>query len=148
MRHETRTAPDLLLATLLLSGLLATVDAAAATLEVTIEDVRSAEGRIMVQIVDSEAGFDGSEAPVAALLLDPVTPEVAFSVDLEPGEYGMRVMQDLDGDGAMDTNFVGMPTEPWAFSNNAVGQFGPPGWADVRFETTTAPGMHSVRLVH
>ena len=31
-------------------------------------------------------------------------------------------------------NMVGMPTEPWGFSNNAVGNFGPPGWSDISFD--------------
>ena len=84
MHNETRTAPELLIATLLLTGMLATVEAAAAPLQVTIDDVRSTDGRIMVQIVDSQAGFDGGAEPVAAMLIEPVTPRVEFSVDLEP----------------------------------------------------------------
>ena len=35
---------------------------------------------------------------------------------------------DLNGDGKMNTNPFGMPTEPFAFSNNAVGNMGPAGW--------------------
>lgn len=148
MKYEARTAPDLLLATLLLTGTLVTIDAAAAPLSVTIDDVREEGGRILVQIADGPDGFDGVQEPVASLMLEPTPPQVTFSVELEPGVYGMRVMHDIDGDFELDSNFVGIPTEPWAFSNNATGRFGPPRWDDVTFEMTTAGGVHALRLVH
>ena len=148
MKHESRTAPDLLLATLLLTGTLVTIEAAAAPLAVTIDDVREEGGRILVQIADGPDGFEGVQEPVASLMLEPTPPQVTFSVELEPGVYGMRVMHDVDGDFELDANFVGIPTEPWAFSNNATGNFGPPSWDDVTFEMTTAGGVHDLRLVH
>lgn len=148
MKHETRTSPDLLLATLLVTGVLLSVDAAAAPLAVTIDDVREEGGRILVQIADGPDGFDGVQDPVTSLMLEPTPPQVTFSVDLEPGVYGMRVMHDVDGDFELDANFVGIPTEPWAFSNNATGRFGPPKWDDVTFEVTTAGDVQDLRLVH
>lgn len=148
MRHASRTAPDLLCATLVLAGALVTVEATAAPLAVTIEDVRADSGQILVQIADGPEGFDGSAEPVTSLMLDPTPPQVTFSVELEPGVYGMRVMHDVDGDFELDANFIGIPTEPWAFSNNATGNFGPPRWEDVTFETTTSGGVHDLRLVH
>jgi uncharacterized protein (DUF2141 family) len=33
----------------------------------------------------------------------------------------------------MNRNPFGMPTEPYAFSNNAVGNMGPAGWDRARF---------------
>ena len=45
----------------------------------------------------------------------------------------ITVMHDRNDNGELDANFVGMPTEPWAFSNNATGSFGPPGWEQVKF---------------
>jgi uncharacterized protein (DUF2141 family) len=148
MKHHLRNAPRTLLAPLALAGALVPVHAGAAPLEVRIDDVRADTGSIMVQIADGPEGFDGDAVPVASLMLAPTPPTVTFSVDLAPGTYGMRVMHDVDGDGELDANFVGMPTEPWAFSNNASGSFGPPSWEDVTFEMTTAPGVHDLRLVH
>ena len=43
-------------------------------------------------------------------------------------------MHDENGNGELDANFVGIPREPWAFSNNARGNFGPPTWEDTKFE--------------
>ena len=45
---------------------------------------------------------------------------------LSSGTYAFRYFHDIDGDGELNTNWVGMPTEPYGFSNNVVGSFGPP----------------------
>ncbi len=39
----------------------------------------------------------------------------------------------MNGDGEMNTNPFGMPTEPFGFSNNAVGNMGPASWARAHF---------------
>ncbi|MFX8281946.1 DUF2141 domain-containing protein, partial [Acinetobacter baumannii] len=36
------------------------------------------------------------------------------------------VFQDANGNGRLDMNAMGMPVEPFGFSNDAVGNFGPP----------------------
>ncbi|WP_371514874.1 DUF2141 domain-containing protein [Brevundimonas denitrificans] len=45
----------------------------------------------------------------------------------------MRAFHDVNGDGEMNTNPFGMPTEPFGFSNNAVGNMGPASWARAHF---------------
>ena len=45
---------------------------------------------------------------------------------LAPGQYGAMIFQDLNKDGKMNFNLVGMPLEPYGFSNNSRGLFGPP----------------------
>jgi uncharacterized protein (DUF2141 family) len=146
LRPATRAA-------LAASALLLASGALAARLEITLEEVRSAEGRVLVQVFEAGAAADDPagndpDAAVAALSLAPAPPRQTFTVDLPPGAYGLRVMHDLDGDGEMDTNLVGLPTEPWAFSNNATGRFGPPSQEAIRFELTDAPSAQTLRLVH
>ncbi len=111
-----------------------TQPAFAADLDVTIRGIHSATGMLMIAVVNSEAAFNGEAPAVLSLLLAPREGAVSFSTDALPeGDYGIRVMHDENGNGDMDSNMVGMPTEPWGFSNNAMGSFGPPGWSDVRF---------------
>ncbi len=106
----------------------------AATLTVVIEDIQSSEGQIMVEVLPSEAAFKEQQPAVASFILPAKTPSVSITLDaLDGGEYGIRVMHDVDGDGTLDANMIGIPKEPWGFSNNAKGPFGPPGWNDVRF---------------
>ena len=106
----------------------------AESLTVVVENVHSAQGTIMLQILNGAEEFDGKRPAITSIMQRAVTGQMTFNVhNLPSGEYAVRVMHDLNDNGELDANFVGMPNEPWAFSNNAVGNFGPPTWKDVRF---------------
>ncbi len=114
--------------------LLITQSIAADTLTIEVENVTSAEGAVMVQVLAGEAGFKGETQAAAALMKTAAPGTLTFvATDLQTGEYAIRVMHDVNGNGELDANFVGMPTEPWAMSNNARGNFGPPSWKEVKF---------------
>jgi uncharacterized protein (DUF2141 family) len=53
--------------------------------------------------------------------------------NLEPGEYALAIYHDENGNGKLDSNFLGMPTEDYVFSNYATGSFGPPSFEDAKF---------------
>ena len=125
----TRLISACVLATAL--GVYGTV--AAETLIIVIEDIREANGTLQVQILAGQAQFDGDGA-IARFLEPAVEGSLTLTAaDLPPGEYAVRVMHDVNGNDELDANFVGMPTEPYAFSNNAKGMFGPAKWEDARF---------------
>jgi len=42
------------------------------------------------------------------------------------GIYAVSIFHDINNNGKLDTNFVGIPSEKYAFSNNVKGKFGPP----------------------
>ncbi|MDR7334080.1 DUF2141 domain-containing protein [Roseateles asaccharophilus] len=46
--------------------------------------------------------------------------------DLPAGPLALSLFQDVNANGRVDMNAMGMPTEPYGFSNNAAGSFGPP----------------------
>lgn len=46
----------------------------------------------------------------------------------------LTVVQDANANGRLDRNAFGMPTEPYGFSNDATGSFGPPSFEAARFE--------------
>ena len=61
--------------------------------------------------------------------------------DVPSGVYGASLYQDVDGNGDFSRNALGIPTDPWGISNDAVGFFGPPSFdaaaVTVRPPTTT-----------
>ena len=59
--------------------------------------------------------------------------DMSFVITLPSGTYGVQAMHDLNDNGELDTGFMGIPKEPWGFSNNAKGRFGPPKWQDLVF---------------
>ena len=90
-------------------------------------------GRVMVALYDSAAAYDGGAGPRAALAISAAGDVVAEFENLPAGDYAVKAFHDVNGDGEMNTNPFGMPTEPFAFSNNAVGNMGPARWDRARF---------------
>ncbi|MEM7077001.1 MAG: DUF2141 domain-containing protein [Pseudomonadota bacterium] len=103
------------------------------TLTIHIEDVHVAEGTLMLQVMGSTAEFADEAPATAAFQQKAQKGPMSYTVTLPPGTYALRVMHDVNDNGKLDANFVGIPSEPWAFSNNATGNFGPPEWSDVQF---------------
>jgi uncharacterized protein (DUF2141 family) len=46
--------------------------------------------------------------------------------DLPAGPLALSLFQDANANGRLDMNAMGIPVEPYGFSNNAAGTFGPP----------------------
>lgn len=92
----------------------------AAGLVVHIEGLTRAQGQLLVLVADSEAVWDGKAPRSAAqkLAVADLAPMVVEFPQLPSGRYAVQVMHDANGNGKLDTNFVGMPTEGYGFSNN------------------------------
>ena len=71
--------------------------------------------------------------------------EVVFK-DLAPGSYAVSAYQDLNGNQRLDANMVGMPTEPFGFSRDAKGQFGPPKFDDAVIKVSAEPQRIQFKL--
>jgi uncharacterized protein (DUF2141 family) len=50
-----------------------------------------------------------------------------------PGRYAIAAFHDENSNGRMDRNFLGIPTEGTAASNDATGRLGPPHFNDAAF---------------
>jgi len=99
-------------------ALLATT-ACAADLTVTITDIRAAEGSLMVALVNTDAAWNNQAKPVAAQAVAAVKGEMQLKfTDLPDGAYAVQVMHDENGNDKLDSNFLGIPTEGYGFSNN------------------------------
>ena len=117
----------------------------AAPLTITVDNIQSQTGTIRLGVYD-EAGYKGGDAVNGAnISVDAATASVTLE-GIAPGEYGIKLYHDVDGDGDMNTNPFGMPTEPFAFSNNAVGRFGPATWAAAKFEITEEGAVQTIDL--
>ncbi|MEM1434800.1 MAG: DUF2141 domain-containing protein [Pseudomonadota bacterium] len=139
LRHGSSLPVDsLIFGALAALGLLASIGALAEeagnpTFSVEIRNIEDPDAALYIQILAGEEAYKASTPAAAQLILPARAGSARFSLNSLPaGEYGVRVMQDLDGDGELATNMVGMPKEPWGVSNDARGRFGPPTWEQVR----------------
>ena len=117
---------------LILAAALTLQPAGTSVIEITFE-VGAEEGAIMVALFDSQGAYEGDQQ-LRGAMVDVVGGErVARFEGLPPGDYAFKTFHDVNGDGRMNTNPFGMPTEPFAFSNNAVGNMGPASWGRAHF---------------
>lgn len=65
--------------------------------------------------------------------------------DLPAGPLAITLFQDANANGRLDMNAMGIPTEPYGFSNNASGSYGPPTFEQAVL-TPTAGQVLKVRL--
>lgn len=118
-----------------------------ASLTVTFTGVETQEGAVMGVLFDSEDAYNGKGAPVRQIFVTADKAEIATQLaGLKPGRYAIKTFHDIDGDHKMSFNPFGMPTEPFAFSNNAVGNMGPAKWADAAFEVKAGENSHSITI--
>lgn len=103
----------------------------AADLTINIDGVASADGQVMVALFNSADTFLAK--PVRAVAAPAHEGTVQLQVaGLPAGDYAFAVYHDANGNGQLDRNSVGMPTEDYAFSNNAFGKRGAPSYDDAR----------------
>jgi len=115
--------------------LAAAARARAGELVVRIHVLEAAQGQVLVQLY-SEAErftFPYSDRGVAAELrlkahaLDaPATDASIGFANLAPGRYAIVVVDDANGNGDIDRNLLGIPTEAYGFSNGARPTLRPP----------------------
>lgn len=100
-----------------------------ADLRVEISKADPANGPVYFALFDSEAGFNARERSGQAVSRSWEDRPSAVFTDLPPGDYAVSVFQDSNNNQKLDTNLLGIPTEPYGFSRNAMGNMGPPGFA-------------------
>ena len=106
--------------------------ATTAHLTLKVTGLQAAKGQLLVGLYNSEAGFeeerdmDGRTVPVRR-----ATETITFE-NLPVGDYAIKVFHDKDSDGKLDTA-LGIPSEPYGFSNNASDPFSAPEWDETKF---------------
>tara|TARA_B100000614_G_scaffold67825_1_gene60165 strand:- start:206 stop:652 length:447 start_codon:yes stop_codon:yes gene_type:complete len=100
------------------------------------------DGYAMLGIYDKKDNFGKAkvnEKPNADIVLTGTVVKITNKkataiIEIPFGEYAIAGFQDLDGNGVLSGNFLGIPKEPVGFSRNAKVRFGPPKWNDAVFQ--------------
>ena len=96
--------------------------------------LESDEGEVRLALCNSRKEFEESGEYYLKLKLNIVEGKSEHIIgELPFGEYAIKLYHDENSDGELNSNFLGFPTEDYAYSNNASGTFGPPDYADAKF---------------
>lgn len=119
--------------------------ASAATLSLSVDNIETHEGVLQIGLFDAAGYQTGDVIDAETIRVNGDKVVVTFD-GIAPGEYAVKLFQDLDEDGELDTNMMGIPKEPYAFSNNARGRFGPAKWDAAKFSISEAGTAHTITL--
>lgn len=115
---------------------------------ISFTNIQHTQGNIYVGVYRSKSDFLKPEKACLKKII-PVAQAGTLAVDcseLAAGVYAVSCFHDLNGNGKLDTNLFGIPTEPYGFSNNARPKFRAPNWDETKFEIKEGTNNISIRL--
>ena len=118
------------------------------SLTVTVTNIPGAKGNLLIGLYDSEASFTADPLPVSPKIPLTSADDVNATIEgLKPGTYAIAVIQDLNGNGELDRNFLGLPKEPLAFSVITEIPKGKPKFSACSFRIVDADLAMTIPLV-
>ncbi len=122
-------------ATLMLPASNPPPDTVMGTLRFSVENIKFAGGTIWVGVYTSEDDFlDREKARLVAVKISAKGDCYIEIPDMIVGqEYALGLFHDKNDNGDFDTNFLGLPSEPWAFSGTLKSRFRLPRFKEVSF---------------
>ena len=117
------------------------------SLQVVIENLPSDRGQVRVALWHGPEGFTAAAAAVAIEVVKPVGGRAQITFEnLPAGRYAIAAFHDENGNGKLDTNWFGWPTEPLGFSNGAWINRGRPSFDSAAFSLSHRPESLVVAL--
>ena len=114
----------------------------AQTVEVRIINVRTDVGQIYVGVFDSQEAFKKEDGFYRQKIIKSEIEDGNYSITikLSPGTYGISVLDDVNMDGKMNYNLIGIPTEGFGFGGFKHRGLKKPVFDDFKF--TIEKGQH------
>lgn len=119
------------------------------TLRFSVDNINYAGGTIWVGVYSSKDDFlDREKARLVAVKISAKGEKYIEIPEMIIGqEYALGIFHDENDNGEFDTNFLGLPSEPWAFSGKLKSQFRVPRFEEVsfRFDANAPEQMMQLR---
>lgn len=117
----------------------------AADLQVEVSGITQIKGDIVLSLFDQK-GLWLRKAVLNSKTAATGEKVVLIFPGLAEGEYAISAFQDLNGNANLDRNAIGIPSEPYGFSNDAAGNFGPPSFDDAKVKMDAQNKSIRIRL--
>jgi uncharacterized protein (DUF2141 family) len=119
-------------------------------LVLTIENIKDHKAPILVGVFTTPEDFPDKAVYREYIAYPSYQQDKAILTipDLDYGHYALSMFQDKNNDRKLNTNFIGIPTEPYAFSNNIRPRFTAPSFQDCSFRYDEGYHRISVSLIH
>lgn len=113
------------------------------TLTIIITNIENIQGSLKLGVFNSSEGFlERDRAFKTVSVKVKGNTQVVIIDDLPSGNYAISMYHDENSDEECNRNFMGIPTEPYAFSNNFRPKFSAPTFQDCEFQLTTDQSLN------
>lgn len=103
-------------------------------LQVSLTNIKNT-GKINIALYKDGENFPNDKYLVTGQTGECTTNTCSFQFkDLAYGDYAIAIYQDVNGNGKLDTGTFGIPSEPFAFSNNFRPKWGGPSYEKCKFD--------------
>ena len=121
--------------------------AAQGELVVHIRDLSPAGGILRLGVYDEANYANDNSKPVASADVDISGSEMTVVLHgIRPGDYAIQTLQDVNRDGKMQTNLLGIPQEPFGFSRDIRPGLEKPSFAAVEFAILPGENIQTIHL--
>jgi uncharacterized protein (DUF2141 family) len=121
--------------------------ASAATLTVKVQNIDKGGGELHVALYDEASWPNDDAKPLADAVVSAVAPQTVVTLtNIPPGVYGAKSYQDVNRNGKFDQNWLGLPLEPYGFSNDAHPILSEPGFDRTKFTVTSGENTIVIHL--
>lgn len=103
------------------------------SLTIEISTTKYEKGSILLALYNSEENYMKNSYREADVKVEEGKTIIIFK-NLKTDIYAFSLFHDLNENKKLDTNFFGIPKEPYRFSNGEKGRFGPPKFDKVKFD--------------
>jgi len=111
------------------------ISAQTASITLKVKGITKAKGIMNIALFANEEDYSddenyafAGEIPVESIDFSIVMEDIPF------GTYAIKIFYDEDSNGEFNKNWIGMPKEPFGFSNDAKGRMGPPSFEAAAFK--------------
>lgn len=120
----------------------------AMVLNVELKNMVANAGNVIVGVYGPNNKFPAPGKQLKVYKFKTKGTEMVVSLrNLKFGTYALAIYQDVNGSGKINKNFIGIPNEPYAFSNNYRPTVKAPNFNDCKFEYSAAQKTIAVEMI-
>jgi uncharacterized protein (DUF2141 family) len=129
-----KTKKVLLVALMLLGTMMCFAQETANSVIVKVTGIEEMKGEISIGLFSDEENYPNGDV-FAGTFVKADNETITYTFENIPeGVFAIAIYHDENSNKKHDKNFLGIPKEGYAFSNNVFGTFGPPKFEKTKFE--------------
>ena len=119
------------------------------SLKLVIKNIVANAGPVIVGVYGTDNKFPNPDDQLKVYKFKVKRSELVATIrNLKFGIYAIAIYQDVNRNGKIDKDFIGIPTEPYAFSNNYHPTIKAPDFNDCKFEYNASNNTITIAMIH